>query len=144
MRSASNSSPTAVRFTKTCSRAKKRTFADTPLSTFSRPEKDWWLGKREIAPLCLKKLRNRPAVLNSQVVERPILRTTTCRLYVISAISLLGTRCCSSRISLHLVPALDRTTRERALPGTSSSFERRRGACGYFIVSVTFDVVEEH
>src|SRR5260221_713108 len=76
-----------------------------------------------------------PSFLNSQVAEWPILITTTCRWYVTSASSLLGKRCCSSRTSFHLVPTLERITREGVSPGKSSSFVRERGTlCGYFIV----------
>jgi Domain of unknown function (DUF4158) len=71
--------------------------------------------QKEIAPLALKKRRNCPSFLNSQVEEWPILIATTCRLYVKSASSLLGKRCCSSRTSFHLEQPEKGYRRARAL-----------------------------
>src|ERR1700731_5364079 len=46
--------------------------------------------------------------------------------------------------AFHLVPRLERTTRERALPGKSSSFVRQRGILGeYFIVILHLGTVHK-
>src|SRR5258708_30893200 len=62
----------------------------------------------------------------------------TCPLYITSATSTPGECRCSTTTSFHLVPTLERTTREEALPGKTSPFVRQRGIlCGDFIIIFT-------
>src|SRR5260370_27875143 len=65
----------------------------------------------------------------------------TCKMALIDETDMV---CCSTRISSHLVLRLERKTRERPLPGKSSSFVRQRVIrCGYFIVILHLGTVHK-